>query len=87
MRDSDEILLKGVKEVGIINTEKPSDREDFKKIAIMNLEIDGKEGKCMDNLHMRCLKRLIKIYLGSGWCKVTSQYKLKQLFAPHKNKH
>ena len=31
VRDSDEMLLKGVKKVGIINTENLSDRKDFKK--------------------------------------------------------
>ena len=44
-----------------------------RKIARMNLEIDGKERKCMDSLHVRCLKRLMKIYLGSGWCKVQTE--------------
>ena len=31
VRDSDEMLLRGVKNVGIINTENLSDRKDFKK--------------------------------------------------------
>ena len=87
VRDSNEMLLKGVKEVGIISTENLRDKKTSRKIAKMSLEINGKKRKCMGSLFVRCLKGLIKIYLGSGWCKVTSKYKLKQRYAPHKNKY
>ena len=81
VRDSNEMVLKNVKKVGMVSTENLSVRKDFKKIVKTNLEIYGKERKCMESLLVRCLKRFIKIVLGSGWCK------RKQQFAPHKIKH
>ena len=87
VRDSDEMLLKGVKKVGIISIENLSDRKDFKKNSQNEFRDRWQGKKMMDSLQVRCPKRLIKIYLASGWCKVTSKYKMKQLFAPQNNKH
>ena len=51
-----EILLKGVKIVGIDKTENLMEKEDFKKkIAKMSLKTNGTRRECMVSL--KCLKK------------------------------
>ena len=58
MRGSNEMLLKGVKKVGIVKTENLMEKEDFKKkIAKMSLKTNGMKRECMDSLFVKCLKK------------------------------
>ena len=87
MRESNEILLKGVKKVGIVKTENLMEKKNSRKIAKMSLKINGTKREYMDSLFLKCLKKKIKTSLANGWCKVISKCKLKQRYVLHKNKH
>ena len=50
MRESNEILLKGVKKVGIVKTENLMEKKNSRKIAKMSLKINGTKREYMDSL-------------------------------------
>ena len=54
---SNEMLLKGVKEVGIVKTENLMEKEDLKKNSQNELRINGWKRECMDSLFAKCLKK------------------------------
>ena len=83
VRESNEILLKGVKKVGMVKTENLMEKKNSRKIA----KINGTKREYMDSLFLKCLKKKIKTSLANGWCKVISKCKLKQRYVLHKNKH
>ena len=56
VRGSKEMLLKGVKKVGIVKTENLMEKKTSRKIAKMSLKTNGTKRECMDNLFEKCLK-------------------------------
>ena len=56
VRGSNEMLLKGVKKVGIVKTENLMEKKTSRKIAKMSLKTNGTKRECMDNLFEKCLK-------------------------------
>ena len=57
VRGSDEMLLKGVKQVGIVKTENLMEKEDFKKIAKISLKLNGTKRECMVSVLVKYLKK------------------------------
>ena len=57
VRESTEMLLKGVKQVGIVKTENLMEKEDFKKNSQNEFKNNGTKRECMDSLFVKCLKK------------------------------
>ena len=87
VRESNEILLKGVKKVGIVKTENLMEKEDFKKNSQSEVKNKWHEKRMYGQFVREMPEEIIKTYLGNGWCKVISKCKLKQRYVLHKNKH
>ena len=87
MCGSNEILLKGVKRVGIVKTENLLEKENFKKNSQNEFKNKWHEKRMSRQFVREMLKKQIRTYLGNGWCIVISKCKLKQLYVLHKNKH
>ena len=57
VRESNEMLLKGVKKVGIVKTENLMEKKTSRKIARMSLKINGTKRECMESFFVKYLKK------------------------------
>ena len=86
VRESYEMLLKGVKKVGIVKTENLMENEDFKKNSQNEFKNKWHEKRMYGQFVREMLGEIVK-YLGNGCFKVISKCILKQRYMLHKNKH
>ena len=57
VRESNEILLKGIKKLVLSKLKILWKKKTSRKIAKMSLKINGMKRECMDSLSVKCLKK------------------------------
>ena len=87
IRESNEMLLKGVKKGGVIQTDNIMEKNEFKRSTRLRLKSNGTRRDCMASLLDTCLNKLIKSCPGNGLLEVTSKSKRKLQYLRRRNRH